>query len=546
MSQQTTREVVFKWGIEVDPKYKAALDGVAKAAQATQDKMSAQRTKSAKEQQKAITDLAKWEIDVESRAAKSLERIRSDSHRMEADSLAKRQAAQQRYHAASLASSQQLLSASKLALEGTVSLARGLVLLGVAQEDDLKKAIQMLARFEALAAVLRGSVPIVQSLAQAYKALGAAQAAAAAVGGVRGVGGSAAGGLAGGAAGGLAGGAAAGVGAIGGLAAAGTAAVVGTLYAFSPLWREGLNELLGITNAAADAQAQITKKLEKQAAAIRDVEANAATSAGQRTARFNMMHEGAGLAGNRGSLETLARGDLLRARGAVSSAADAGGPTGLAVQTAANAQLLQALEQSKTVEREKLEIIKEQGRATLDRIRAEREGLQSQKAGLLALADAERGRLQTAAEHFEGLDPLQRQQLLDAAKAARAGQILDPGQRSLLRGSGITDLQDVAAKQTYAAAGELGFKDLAAPQEQAIANANRQAAALSLSIASKQHIEVTLNQDNAEAAKELTAKIIVLLQEQRRAIVDELDLKLRRERLATQQQNLQRGIGAGG
>jgi len=106
-------------------------------------------------------------------------------------------------------SNEQIVNSSRQALEGTVSLGRGFVALGLAGEKDLEKAVRAFARFQGAADIIKGTTDIVMGGVRAYRAYRESILAAAAAQQVLGasqatrVGRSAAAGVSGGAAVGL-------------------------------------------------------------------------------------------------------------------------------------------------------------------------------------------------------------------------------------------------------------------------------------------------------------------------------------------------------
>ncbi len=213
---------------------------------------------------------------------------------------------------------------------GAIRVGRGFVELGIASEENMEKAVRMLARFQGTVDIVRGTAQTVQGVIRAYdawrrsiEAVTAAQAALKAVqslsmphsgGGSSGFG-SLVGDVAGGAIGGrlIRGGAKRGMlaragGAIsrgaghlargaltqaprGGAVIGGLIGVVGTWAAVNQEYREGLFELIGWTNKAAEAQKQFTQFAEGRLKAEQDAVAGFQQSTNDNNVRFGMRHD---------------------------------------------------------------------------------------------------------------------------------------------------------------------------------------------------------------------------------------------------------------
>ncbi|MEX2138589.1 MAG: hypothetical protein WD894_04970 [Pirellulales bacterium] len=533
------QEIILRLRMEADPGNAKIAEQTARAGITSQTRLTETVQKSAKEQASAVEKLQRAESDVS----------------------AKRQAANEKYR-----------SSTKQALEGITSLARGLTLIGVASEKDLEKAVRVLAKFEAGAQVLKGTITIIEAGTNAWKAYrtavlaaAAAEAARGAVAGAAGAGGGAAGGAVGGAAAGAAGAAGVGLGGrlIGGAALAaravgGAFAATGPVgYAIAAVATAKLTSELNSMSEAMEAAEKSAKRLAEYEQRISEQREQGDSAVGQflghQGALFPLGLEEARARGGRGLRGTdrdaaanqaglnRSQSELAGIRSQQRSLADNGaeglvGPAGRFASFAqAQQQLAQqertALEQVKQLEQERLGINQ---RIVEQKIK----GTQEARDSLKVLQDQARAESQglaqsveDAAARFGRLSPQDQRRTLSAKKALDEGQDLTRGQRGLLDSLGLESLTAATRQQDIADAIKAGFESagLGRAEEDRAADLGQRALEIGFQIQSQNELVIKLENDATKLADDLGERLRPIFREMAKTIVVEAEARLKQE-----------------
>ena len=440
-------------------------------------------------------------------------------------------------------------------LTGVEQVARGVVLLGLASEENLEKAVRTFARFQASADILRGvinagygAVKMYQAYRKALEAAAAAQAALTAAelaGNVsRGRGGVLA--QARGAALGRGGLAMAGIAAVPvvGQVAVGVAAGLAAITAVSPGFREALLEFIGWTDKAAEAQQRAIAFENERIALARQALANEHAArhdvqvfASKEQAFFEHQLELAKLQdqyrpNTNGPLDRQ-RSLLLRQQASLSDEerrlrlSASGGP----------ADLKRVADFQKRVNDELLELRKKEGEIDLqaadERVRSAEQTLsqlrdqgQQSQTRLQALMDVS----QQAFAQFATASPQVRDRLQNLERKRQAGESFSNQESQFILQNSPFRQQREAAEQQLAAQGRATAGPLAESFAPAINAARQEVREVQLRIQNEQNLLVQLEADPKEISNSIANQLGPLLGEKFKAkmlqiVADELNGK---------------------
>lgn len=451
------------------------------------------------------------------------------------------------------AANRQLVEGSKQSLEGITALARGFVLLGVSSEKDLEKAVKTLAKFEAVANVLKGTINTVQGLAKAYDAYRTSVQAAAAAESAR-----SAAQAAGGAAGAVGGGAAAG-GAVGGglvtLAApiALLAAAIAAVAASMMLWKEKIDGTAGKQGSFTDTVGEWVNWLSNKlvAADLRasglgsyaegitgDGSAKTSRLEGEQAKRDQIAIDQARLnreADEREAFEQSTAGRVRRAQRETAAQLASMGLQGGArdrahtesmittnrtdlLNASTAAQRVAALEEAIGLQN-RLEAA--QKAEIQEKLAAAREslGLHKQELSTLqAKAQALEAERKGALGALSGMDPLQAQQLKAVAARAQAGEQISLRDAQLLQQTGLSQFNPAIEGAQQRQIEALGLADLLRPLTDALAANQAAERTVKAKIELDEQLTVKLEQDATKIATAVENAIRKFMQARDKAI----------------------------
>lgn len=571
-------ERVVKYRLEAyaDPGAKKAFEDMARWGVAAQEKIARARTSAASQAQRDLDREARETERFYGKQARDFEAMRRDMLRIDkaaaaeqarnrtdlariAEKAAKDEARavqaamrdQQRAQALVQQSGLAAASALEQAAGGALKLGRAMVLLNVANEEDLQVVMRKLAQVQAMIDMYKGVVDIVQAGVKMWNAYRAAVLAAAAAeaaagrvsmasaggrvaaGAAGGVGGAAAS-AAGGAVGGGLAAAAAPLAAVIGAAIAGFAALTAALYIFVPSFREGMNELLGIADHSKDAAIALS---QKQLAAIeagekaRRMQSEDLQLAGAnkgRAVEAALLRAGPDPSARLAALDQFAAGERATMEGERTRQAGLG-DAGLDAQsffTAMEGSLgteRQAAEQLAALDRERLSLVQEQGRARLAAADAEIAKLERARDVEQQRLDAARSNLEGAAERFGQMSPEERAASLRTFRRFQAGEELSTEERKRLRGIGFAD---EARQLDIAAARSGGFGEIEAVLGKRVSAAQQALAKVELELRTKNEFRIQIEADTQKMAQAI-AEELASLQD---AIIENAQKGLRTER----------------
>lgn len=542
--QEKEAERVFKANAKLSEKAEKAAtqaaDKQAKAAKKAADEQLAHSRRVLTQQLKDIETTAKFN---ERESAKSAARARQ------------RDAEVERYSAKMVAANNMMAEGTKAALAGTLRLGRAVALLGVAGEEDMQKVVQVLARFQAMADLVTGTIDIVRGLSKAYRAVEASILAAAAANRVlamssagaagagavgAGVGGAAAAGAGVGLGGKIIGGIGGGIAAIGAVPAAigvaGAAALTGGLYATNSSFRgmmdEGTAEMFGTEGSMSN---QSNKRFEaymqrQSAQAWQTRDAASMTSAQSQTALDSLgidrARRTAGTAslgsfyGEEGyqkalrsrlvnenqSARSMASTQLQSSRSAYSSAHDEYNYEATAGdKEAATERMKSALETMVELEKERVAINRQIAEEGERGIRKQLEGAQQLASQMEGIARSERERFETAAQRFGKMNEVERSQAVEATRTLRQGGELTAEQRGLVERIGLEeDRQSLSDRDLRTARGTSGFSEIFGATEGRVRQAEQEAAELHIEMGElKTKLDVTITNNLKDYEKQM-------------------------------------------
>lgn len=488
---------------------------------------------------RAAAEMEKTQKDL----ARATEKAQKDAARAAQAAIREQERAQTLLRQSAYAASQGLEQAAG----GALKLGRALVLLNVANEDDMRVVFKKLAQIQAMIDLYRGLADVVQggiALWKAYRAAVLAAAAAEAVAGkvsmagaagkVAAGGAGAAGSAAAGAGGGALAAAAAPFAALLAVAAAGFVALNAVLYAFIPAWREGLNELLGIADHSKDAAMKLAaKQLKALDESEKQRRRNTEDSqlAGDNRARAveaALLRAGDDPSARLATLNQFAAGSRATAEGErtrQASLGDAGLDAVAYFETMQKSLEVeqQAAEQLIALDRERLTLVQEQGRQRIAAVDAEIAKLEKARDVEQQRLDAARSNLEGAAERFGQMSPEERSAALQTFRRFQAGEELSSQERNRLRGIGFAD---EARNLDIAAARAGGFGEIEQVLGQRVSAAQQALAKVEVELRTKNEFRVQIEADTEKMARGI-AEELAGLQE---AISDNLLKALRTER----------------
>lgn len=562
-STQYGRDVVYTMRFAVDPGAKAAAEEMAKIGEETSGRVARAKRKETDETKKGIEE-QKRSLDEYRKGVKDLER------------------AYETAGAKWTAANAQFVASSKQALEGVVQLGRGMMLVGISSERDLKKAVQAFAGFEAGVNILKGVINTVEAGTKAWLAYraavqaanaatglqaglaafrGAALARAAAPGGVVGdLGGNVVSGVAEAAAGG----GAVAVAGTGAAKAAGTgiAGLVGAIVTSPAFIFAGI--AAGVEALGEAAYTGFGPKLGPAGNLVMSIPGYRGLAEGLGPAIFGSGDD-ATIARQRGFLgdrnfrstqEALdSRLGAIRNRGALAglenslaAAGFSGGQTGASGQLAgvqrqlgilggADASLFSGtglLDRQINLRQQELQLVRQIGQeeksAAQERIR----GLETQLQTQQRIAEQIRGQVLGAAERFGQLSGTEQQRTIEAQRRLQRGERIGQDDRQRLRALGLDSVNAGVRSLDVADARRAGFdRFFGGPEGQRLRQAEAEERRLTVAIAREQAFVVQVEADTQQTAQAVAAEIARLMAKRDQDLAKQIRDELRRERDST-------------
>lgn len=423
-----------------------------------------------------------------------------------------------------------------------VAYGRAVVLASAADEESAQRMLQKIARFEAFASVLTGTVALVKAGTSAWKAYQAAAAAAALAQGAGGAAragmGSQIAGIAGraGKAGLIAGGIglAAGAGMVGLSAIGGIAQGKGVRESLGKAARdiwEGVTEFLGISDRAASAAKEAKERAAQARQYLEDADARFGIREGGEREMIALNRE-RGMLGP-GSDEAKLRAALKGTRNEISfkesQQSGLGNNVGIGTRQAMADSMVM-------LRRQELSDVKEIARIELDAKRAKIDGERQALGVLKDRAQEARRMLQEAqnaskdaATRFGDLSGSEQQATLAAVRKAKAGGDLNVRERELLRnnvGGAATTVADEASRRAAKKAGfgeaqEFGYRPLIQKAQAGINTLNAK-------VDAKNEITIKMEADYKRTAEATAKAMQPVFDKLTEAIAESMELMVRK------------------
>lgn len=423
-----------------------------------------------------------------------------------------------------------------------VAYGRAVVLASAADEESAQRMLQKIARFEAFASVLTGTVSLVKAGTSAWKAYQAAAAAAALAQGAGGAAragmGSQIAGIAGraGKAGLIAGGIglAAGAGMVGLSAIGGIAQGKGVRESLGKAARdiwEGVTEFLGISDRAASAAKEAKERAAQARQYLEDADARFGIREGGEREMLALNRE-RGMLGP-GSDEAKVRAALKGTRNEISfkesQQSGLGNNVGIGTRQAMADSMVM-------LRRQELSDVKEIARIELDAKRAKIDGEKEALGTLRSRAQEARRMLQEvrdaskdAATRFGGLSDSEQRATLAAVRKARAGGALTRDEEERLRGNvggAATTVADESARRRAMKAGfgeayEFGYRPL---EQRAQAGINT----LNAKVEAKNEVTIKMEADYKRTAEATAKAMQPVFDKLTEAIAESMELMVRK------------------
>ncbi len=470
---------------------------------------------------------------------------------------------------------------------GAIRVGRGFVELGVASEENMEKAVRMLARFQGTVDIVRGTAQTVQGVIRAYdswrrsiEAVTAAQTALKAVqvlsapgmgGGASGGFGSFVGDVAGGAIGGrlMRGGAKRGMLArvggavgrgVGALARTGLAKVphvagvlgglgagVGITAAVNKDYREGLLELTGWTNKAADAQKQYTEFAERRLTAEEKAVASFQKTSQLDNQRFGMRQDLAAMKDRFNPLGSPVFRQMNAAESKLShlnrqlSELDSGfaGPGGAGQRAIIQQQRAEVFKEIQNLTAQELQ---HQQRISDERMRASEETmniLKSERDKALGLADSMQGRQDNAIRRFGAATPGEQASFRRITEAMRSGQPVHAEEARYAESFGFVESTQLAQEVLYNKAVQAGVGDFTRVGDKQIGAQRTKAEQLAIQVKAETALQIQISENREGITKQLFDALDQLQDKKMKAFEEHVSDRLKQIETNQRNQKLQ-------